>query len=265
MAQQQKIFEELQTIETFAQMLLEKCYSVRQLLSPGDVHPRASVKKKSQSKINQVIANRNKSMIKKAKKLFVVFLLFVSGLSAQTFSLPSYDSLCSEIDSYYDELAEAETKEFQQSNKLRWMNYVPSPGYSPFTGGFSFSLNISGPLQEIKLRRQSALKVQSIKKLFQLQATALKNEVFADYEALKNSIIEYHSRDSLEYFTQEAFNLFCAQYDRHEMTPSDFISKKIAMENFIAQRIAEANKIYQSIFAILIKCKKPVHPHAPAN
>ena len=265
MAKQEKIFEELQSIESFAEMLLEKCYSVRQLLTPGDFNPRASLKKKSQSKISQVIANRNKSMVKKAKKILFSLLLFSTNIFAQDFSISSYDSLCLYIDFYYEELTDAETDEYKQSNKHRWLNYLPNPGYSPFTGGFTISLNISAPVQEIKSRKLSEQKIQSIKKLHKLQAFSLKIEVFADYKSLQNSIFEYRSRDSLEYFTHEAFKLYTSQYARNEMTPSDFIGKKIAMENFIAQRISEAHNIYQSILLLLIKCKKPVQDHAPTN
>ena len=65
---QKKILDELMSIETFAEMLLEKCYSVRRSLSLGGVHPRASFRKKAQVKINQVIANRNKNIDRKSKQ-----------------------------------------------------------------------------------------------------------------------------------------------------------------------------------------------------
>lgn len=263
MPQQDKILEELQSIESFAEMLLEKCYSVKQLLSLGGVHPRASIKKKSQSKINQVILNRNKSM-RKAKKILFILLLISTGTNAQNFSLPDLDSLLAFADVFYCNLADAETEEFQQENKHHWLNYLPSPGYSPFTGGFSFSMNLSAPIQEMKLRHTAAQKIRSIKRVQSMNAEILKNEIFSDYKALEILISQYHSKDSLEYLTHEAFNLSSSQYARNEITPSDFISKKIAMENFTAQRIAEANNIYKSILLLLIKSKKPMRSNAPA-
>ncbi|MGN6802379.1 MAG: hypothetical protein ACTHJN_10760 [Ginsengibacter sp.] len=254
MASQDKIIEEIQSIESFAEMLLEKCYSVRQLLTPGSVNSRASTKKKSQAKINQVIANRNKTL-KRGKKILMVFLLFCNSLSAQSISLPSYDSLCSCIDSYYDDLTDAQSNEFKLAQKSRWLNYLPSPGYSPFTGGFTFTLNLSAPLQEAKARKQAALKIHSIKKQFSLEAWQLKQQAKADIKALQNLLFENHSADSLEFLKDEAFNLVKHQYARNEMTPSDFIARKIEYLTYKISRVTEINAIKQKIFELLLKYK----------
>lgn len=262
--QQNKLLEDLQSIESFAEMLLEKCYSVKQQLSLGGFHPRASIKKKSQSKINQVILNRNKA-IRKAKKILIILLFISSGTSAQKFPLPSIDSLMIFVDMFYVTLAIAETEEYRENNKKHWINYLPSPGYSPFTGGFSFSLNLSTPIQEVKNKRKAKQKILSIKRLYELQATTLKNEVFVLYKALESSIIEFNQKDSLVYLTHKAFDLRSAQYNRNEITPSDFLREKISMENFISQRLADSNNIYKSILQLLLKSKKPMHSNAPAN
>jgi hypothetical protein len=168
------------------------------------------------------------------------------------------------IDSFYSNLSEAETHEFKQSTKGLWLNYLPSPGYSPFTGGFTFSLNLSAPIQEAKSKKLSVLKIASINKINMLQASSLKNEVFADYEACRLSIFEYHSKDSSVQLKHKAFNLYCRQYERNEITPSAFIANQIEMETLNAQRIAEANNIYKSILSLVIKSKKPVNLNAPA-
>ena len=257
MAKEQKLIEELQSIESFAQLLLEKCYSVRQLLTPGSFNSRASLKKKSQSKISQVIANRNRSIKNRAKKLLIIFLLISSGTEAQILSLPIYDSLCSCIDSYYDDLTEAETDEYKHLQKFRWLNYIPSPGYSPFTGGFSFSLNLSAPIQETKARQQSDLKIQSIRKTNILHRELLKQQVKSDIKGLQNSIFEIRSRDTLEYLKNEAFNLSKNQYQRNEITPTEFIARQIEYLGYKISRITEVNAIKQKIFELLLKCKCP--------
>ena len=261
--QQNKLLEDLQSIEWFAESLLKKCYSVKQQLSLGGIDPRATIKKNSQSKINQVIQNRNKA-IRKAKKMLFIILFLSTGTSAQSFSVPVLDSLLICIDVYYDSLAAAETLEFKETNKKHWLTYIPSPGYSPFTGGFTFSLNLSAPIQELKNKRIATQKIQSIRKVYHLQAETLKNEVFVDYKALENSIIEFHQKDSLVYFTHLAFDLRSAQYLRNEITPSDFLREKISMENFKAQRLADSNNIYKSILQLIMKSKKPMHSNAPA-
>ncbi|MGN6247371.1 MAG: hypothetical protein ACTHNG_03385 [Ginsengibacter sp.] len=255
MQKEEKLIEELESIQSFAEMLLEKCYSVRQLLTPGSINSRASVKKKSQSKINQVIANRNKSFSKKAKKLCCIFLLFSSSLTAQDVSLPSYDSVCDCIDNYYENLINAQTKEFQRQRKSRWLNYLPSPGYSPFTGGFSFTLNLSAPIQEARARRMATLKIQSITETYRLEAFQLKEEAKTDFKGLQNLIFDYHLMDSLDFLKLEAFTLVQHQYQRNEIAPSEFIARQIEYLNYRISRVSAMNAIKQKIFGLLLKYK----------
>ena len=263
----QKLIDELLCIEAFAESLLKKCYSVRQTLMPEGFHPQASSKKKSQTKIDQVIANRNKSINRKSSNLkhLLVFLFFFGSVSAQTFSIPSIDSLYSSVDNYFEDLTKSQIEEFKTSSKHRWLNYLPSPGYSPFTGGFSFSLNISGPLQEIKIKNLSRQKILSIQRLNQIQCNALKNEVFTDFKALEIAVFEFHSKDTLVYLKHEAFNLAKVQYSRNELTPTEFLARQYEIKSLTIQRIEEANNIYKSILLLLLKSKNPMHINAPAS
>lgn len=263
---QQKIIDELQSIEAFAEMLLKKCCSVRQTLTPGNFHSRASFKKKSQSKINQVIANRNKSIKRKSTnvKSLIVFLLYFGSASAQTISLPSLDSLNICIDDYYEELTKSELEEYKSSKKNRWLNYIPSPGYSPFTGGFTFSVNLSAPVQEAKAKKLSEQKINSVIRLNQIKRNDLKNEVYADFKSLESSVNEFHSKDTLVQLRHKAFNLAKTQYERNEITPTEFLAKQFEIESLNVQLIQEANNIYKSILLLLIKSKKPMQTNAPA-
>lgn len=211
--------------------------------------------------------NLSKALFSTAFKKIIFcssYLFFSVNCSAQTFDLPNLDSLFDSIDSFYTNLSDAETHEFKQESKGRWLNYLPSPGYSPFTGGFTFSLNLSAPVQEAKAKKLSAFKIASIKKINLIQASSLKNEVFADYEACRLSILEYHSKDSSVQLRHKAFNLYRRQYERNELTPSAFIANQVEMETLTVQRIAEANNIYKSILSLIIKCKKPMQTNAPA-
>ena len=263
--EQQKIIEELQSIEAFAELLLKKCYSVRQLLTPGGFNPRASFKKKSQTEINQVIANRNKSIKRKLDKLksIIVFLFFFSNASSQALSLPSIDSLYNYIDDYYDDLSDSEIEEFKSSTKGHWLQYLPSPGYSPFTGGFSFSLNLSAPIQEAKLRHASKNKITSIRRINKLAAQSLKNEVYTDFKALQNSINEFHLGDTLENLKLEAFKIYQSLYKRNEITPTEYLAREYEIESMKVQRLSQQNNIYKSILMLLLKAKKPAQTNAP--
>jgi len=264
---QTKIIEELESIEAFAECLLQKCYSVKQLLSPAGFHPRASIKKNTQHEINQVIAHRNNTIKKKSGglKAIILLILFYGSAGAQDITLPKIDSLYVSIDAYYNDLTEIEIQEFKSTTKKRWLNYIPSPGYSPFTGGFTLSINLTAPIQESKLRTTSENKIASIKRIKQLAAKSLKNEVMSDYKSVEIAIIEYKLTDSLVYLKLAAFKIFQTQYERNEITPSDFLAKQYEIRSVQTQRIIERNSIYKAILLLLLKSKQPVNETAQLN
>ncbi len=264
---QTKIIEELESIEAFAECLLQKCYSVKQLLSPAGFHPRASIKKNTQHEINQVIAHRNNTIKKKSGglKSIILLMLLYGCAGAQGIILPSIDSLYGNIDTYYDELTEIEIQEFKTTTKKRWINYLPSPGYSPFTGGFTLSINLAAPIQEAKLSAMAKNKIASIKRTNRLTGKTLKNEVFGDYKAVEISLNEYKLTDSLVCIKMAAFKIFQAQYERNEITPSDFLAKQYEIRSVQTQRIIERNSIYKAILLLLLRSKTPVLSHAPTE
>lgn len=205
----------------------------------------------------------NNSALKKLISV-LVFLFSYINLTAQSFNLPDKDSLFTSIDNYFNALTDADTEAFQEINKGRLLNYLPSPGYSPFTGGFTLSVNLSAPLQELRLKRLSKQRIQAINKQYKLQAETLKNEVFADLKALEISIQDYHSKDTLVHLKEKAFKLAHIQYQRNQSTPTEFLAKQYDIEALHVQRINEANLIHKQILLLLIKAKKPMHSYAPA-
>ena len=58
-------------------------------------------------------------------------------------------------------------------------------------GGFSFSLNLSAPLQEAKLRNAAKNKIASIRRLNRLTAKSLKREIYSDFKAVEIAISEF--------------------------------------------------------------------------
>lgn len=203
--------------------------------------------------------------MQKIRAAIFAVLLCASAKSQSGFLLPDLDSLRISIDLYYSELSASQIEEHQQSAKGRWMNYLPSPGYSPFQGGFTLSLNITAPLQEIKLNKQTAAKIRSIQRLNDMQAQILKNEITADYTTLEMMIEEYNSKEGIEKLKRQAFDLVQKQYQRNELTPSDYLAKETEYQTFVATRLAERNNIYRAINNLLLKARKPVHANAPAS
>jgi hypothetical protein len=196
--------------------------------------------------------------MKRTLALCVCTLLLQKAFVQSAFPLPPIDTLHNSVDQYYASLTIAQAEELKEQRKNRWMNYVPNPGYSPFAGGFTLSLNLAAPLTEIKLKQQARQKVQSIERMNQLQARQLKNEITGDYRAIQHAIAEYHSKDSLCQLKQKAFNLFSSQYQRNELTPSEFLSRQQEYEVFKTSRISEANAIHRSILGLLIKAKAAI-------
>lgn len=176
---------------------------------------------------------------------------------------PKFDSLCSCIEGYYRSLTAAQIVEFKDEKKGRWMNYLPSPGYSPFAGKFTVQFNILAPLQEIKLKRQSAFKIESITRSNALEASQLRSEVFQDLKALEISIQEFHSGDSLADLKLRAFNLSKTQYERNQITPSEFLSREMEIQSFQLSRVAIRNRISLAVMQLFIKSKCDVDSTTP--
>jgi hypothetical protein len=182
--------------------------------------------------------------------------LFAVPLQAQSLCAPPVlDSLLMQVDTFYTRQSAAQFAELADKTKYRWLAYLPNPGYSPFTGGFTLSFNLMAPLAEINARHLAKMKRESIQRMNALEAAQLKVAIIADHEALQFAIAEYHSKDSLIALKAKAFALYTAQYDRHEITPSEFLSKQMEMENQRAARISEANRLCQMASQLRLKAK----------
>lgn len=190
--------------------------------------------------------------------LALTFLKPFVVLYAQPFTLPPLQSLYASVDSFYASLAAAQSQELRLSQKHRWLSYLPSPGYSPFAGGFTLSLNLSAPLQEVRTRQQLKLKQASIYQLAALEATTLRHDVAATHQSISHSIQQYYAKDSLQTLKEKLLALYTAQYRRAELTPSQFLQHLQEAEAFSLQRMAEANSIRNAILQLLIKAKAAV-------
>lgn len=202
------------------------------------------------------------------RKLLTAFTAITMSAYSQaqlTIVLPNPDSLLTSINLYFAELTASQTEEFRQTTQGRWLNYLPSPGYSPFTGGFTLSLNLTAPLQELKLNKQTAARIRSIQQVNRLQAATLKDEVTADYLQLQMILMEYNGKQQIEQLKRQAFELAQKQYERHELTPTEYLARQIEWETFLAGRLQEQHNIYKAINNLLLKARKPVHANAPAS
>ena len=191
-------------------------------------------------------------------KFLFVILLFCKSLAGQKTTLPPLDSLYANIDRYYNSLTASQVLELQSSNKYKWFSYIPSPGYSPFAGGFTMSLNISAPLNAINNNHLNKMKAESIRRINSLNAIDLKNAVFAEYESILNAIDEFDMEDSVEYYKDKAYNLVLAKYERSEITPTELLAQKQAYHAYRLQRHIAASNIRKQILQLLIKSKTAI-------
>lgn len=174
------------------------------------------------------------------------------------FSLPNLQILYKSIDIYYNNNTNIQIDEVRQTNKFRWLSYVPSPGYSPFTGGFTFSMNLSGPLNEVRNNHTTKAKITAIQLTNQAAANDLKNSIYTDYQRIKNSISEYTQRALLDSLNNQAFGLSQKKYNDSELTPSEFLTIMKQHEEYRLNRIKEQNAIHEAINNLLYKAKMPV-------
>ncbi len=160
-------------------------------------------------------------------------MLFSGASIAQTsniyanipvFSLPNLQVLYKSIDIYYNNITNIQANEIKQTSKFRWLSYVPSPSYSPFTGGFTFSMNLSGPLNEVRNNHTTKAKITAIQLTNQAAANDLKNSIYTDYQRIKNSISEHTQRALLDSLNNQAFGLSQKKYNDSELTPSEFLT-----------------------------------------
>jgi len=195
-------------------------------------------------------------MIKTILTIFLIVLL--KATSAQNIELPSLFELTESIDNYYNELTASQKKEHEETNRLRFLNYIPSPSYNPFAGGFAATLNLSAPLQEFKIKRDKRQRNASIEKLNELQAKELKNKIFLQLKSIKISISETTSKNIIDTLKEKSYNLSSQQYEKNDISPSEFLQVRQNFEAYKIQRQTEKNEVNKQIIQLLIDAKKIV-------
>jgi len=192
---------------------------------------------------------------------FIVVVQAANTIFSQPFHVPPLDSLRQAVTRYYVSATEAQLLELKQSNRYRWVNYLPNPGFNPFTGGFNIQFNLAAPFAEFKSNHAAKQKAAAIKKLNEIEAAKTKNAVEAAYESIQFSIQQYNAQDSLVYFKDIAFDLYSKQYERNEMLPSEYLAKQQERQQFKLSRLQHANAIKESIRQLLLIAFYPISTH----
>jgi hypothetical protein len=189
----------------------------------------------------------------------ITSIVFFCSLSFQLSpKIPDLEKLHSAIETFYNQQSAIQVSEIQQTKKFRWLSYLPNPGYSPFTGGFTASLNLASPLQEIRITHTQKIQIESIKRNNILLANDLKNSITVDYHHIQNLISNLKQRSSLDSLNLLIYDLSTKKYKSKEITPSEFIASSKAQEELKLSRHKEENAISEAINSLMYKAKMDV-------
>lgn len=175
-----------------------------------------------------------------------------------SFNLPTLESLFKSIDIYFTNNSNIQIDEVRLTTKYKWLSYLPSPGYSPFTGGFTVSMNLLGPLNEVRTNYTTKAKIKAIQQRAAADADDLKNSVLTDFYKIEMVIEEFEHSKSLDSLRAKVFDLALKKYNDSQITPSEFLSYCQQYEAQKLERLKEANKINEAINNLIYKAKMPV-------
>lgn len=173
-------------------------------------------------------------------------------------TVPDIQQLFSAIENFHQTQTEIQISEVRQTKKFRWLSYLPNPGYSPFAGGFTVSLNLASPLQEIRLTHAQKTQIEAIRRNNKLLAEDLKNNITVDYNHIQNLISDFHRRKNLDSLNALTYDLAVKKYKSKEITPSEFIAASKAQEEFRLSRQKEEHAIHEAITSLIYKAKMDV-------
>lgn len=182
----------------------------------------------------------------------LIFLFFPLLGNAQPVQVPSMDFLKSSIDSFHHQQAEAEILEFRESTRGRWLNYLPSPGYSVITG-FSLNFNLSAPVQEARARKLERGRIAAIRRQHLLESERLDQEVAADHEALESAVNAFQAGFTIDSLQAQLFQLSMLQYKRQELTPTEILNRQQSYEVFKISRLNQLNALRRQRLDLLTK------------
>lgn len=157
--------------------------------------------------------------------LFISLLLAISvQVSAQNMS----DSEVREaIQTKYDSLAIGEIYQQERMKKWRFLNFLPSPGYSVLQGP-TLTYNLGQVTRFFEARERYRVEAEKTTNKYQEKA----EEDYKDYLELKYQIQEKEAEVSYQSkvldLERKLFAISERKYENHEITPSEFLTDEIA-------------------------------------
>jgi hypothetical protein len=159
--------------------------------------------------------------------LFTLLLgIFVQVSAQDSGELVSDEAVQIAINEKYDSLAKRELFDEDRVKRYRFLNFLPSPGYSLLQGP-TVSYNLGSIFRFFETRERHRVEKERIVNDYQEKA----EEEFGDYVLMREQVEEL--RDELEVQKQilelerKLFAIAEAKYENHEVTPTEYIQEEI--------------------------------------
>ena len=163
-------------------------------------------------------------------RLVIIFMLLL-GILAQVSAqdsreLASDEAVRLSIDARYDSLALREMYDEDRVKRYRFLNFLPSPGYSLLQGP-TVSYNLGSVFRFFETRERHRIEKERIINTYREKA----DQAYGDYVTMRERVEE--QRDELETQKQilelerKLFAITQAKYENHEITPTQYIQDEI--------------------------------------
>ena len=131
------------------------------------------------------------------------------------------------VKQYYDTLTAAQIQEYKASNKFLWLSLFPSLGYNFIQNTPVVSLDLSGIGSFCKAKEDKKYKIESIKKINDIDLSDIILEIRSSYSSI-NHLIEKFKIDKLIFEKKsELFQIYQKKYSNNEIKLEDFLLLEI--------------------------------------
>jgi hypothetical protein len=198
------------------------------------------------------------NLIKRALVLCTIFSLCLVATAQQIKVIPSLMVFHSAIDDFYMKKNIADKNIVQESKRYRYLSFLPSPSYSPFTGGFSLNSNLSAILTEIRKRHFDKQNIKAIEARNDSARRSLINEVSSLYfgvQAMMQANMDQSKTDSL---VLVQYQLFESKYANNQIQPTEFLSLQKSYQDYQQNRTAQRTAIHLAVINLFLKSKMDV-------
>lgn len=195
------------------------------------------------------------------KGLLILILSFstLTAVNSQTIDstfLPNQDTLKASLRAFYQAKTEAEQTEFKQKIRFKWLQFLPSIGWNfglntPFIG-YS-TTDLVTVINDKNTKKYILLGLQSRNEVLFNEALVT---VIYQLDNLRHKMTFYHEKETVFKLEKELFEIIQREYDSGEITPTVYLTKKIAFENLRIQLQQLKLELVELRNSILINAKK---------